>query len=317
MTEQLLYLGDDPHRFLAVYRPPERTARTAGRAAGAAVRLGRDRLAPGPRDWAAHLAAHGHPVIRLDLPGTGDSAGGPADPGRRRRGRPPSGRRPPGSAPRRPSQTVVGIGIGLGGLLVYEAAARGELDHIVLWATPGRGRTLVRELSAFSALETARIVESGSPEPPPLPEQMLAPGGFVLSAETVAALSAVDLATRPLAAGDAGAAPRPRRDQARCRAAGSGDGAGASLTVASGEGLLRDARGAGPVTHAGRGVRHGAGLARRDYRGSAARSGRRRGRPARAGAAARRLQRAAAHGSCSRRPPGRHLGRSRRASGSP
>ena len=37
----------------------------------------------------------------------------------------------------------------------------------------------MRELSAFATLETARIVESGSPEPPPLPERMLAPGGFV------------------------------------------------------------------------------------------------------------------------------------------
>src|ERR1700678_1378655 len=33
------------------------------------------------RDWAELLAARGYPTLRLDLPGSGDSAGGPADPG--------------------------------------------------------------------------------------------------------------------------------------------------------------------------------------------------------------------------------------------
>ena len=237
MTEQLLYLGDDPHRFLAVYRPP---SEPHGRPAVLlAPPFGWDEIAShrALRDWAAHLAAHGHPVIRLDLPGTGDSAGGPADPGTPATWQAAVGQAAAWVRAEAAVQTVVGIGIGVGGLLVYEAAARGEVDHLVLWATPGRGRTLVRELSAFSALETARIVESGSPEPPPLPEQMLAPGGFVLSAETVAALSAVDLATRPLA-------PETRvllldRDGIKPDAAlqAAVTDAGASLTVASGKGF--------------------------------------------------------------------------------
>ena len=237
MTEQLLYLGDDPHRFFAVYRPPREPQ---GRPAVLlAPPFGWDEIAShrALRDWAAHLAAHGHPVIRLDLPGTGDSAGGPADPGTPATWQAAVGRAAAWVRAEAAVQTVVGIGIGVGGLLVYEAAARGEIDHLVLWATAGRGRTLVRELSAFSALETARIVESGSPEPPPLPGQMLAPGGFVLSSETVAALSAVDLATRPLA-------PETRvllldRDGIKPDAAlqGAVTGAGASLTVASGKGF--------------------------------------------------------------------------------
>ena len=34
--------------------------------------------------WAEHLAAAGHPVLRIDLPGVGDSAGSPRGPTRRR-----------------------------------------------------------------------------------------------------------------------------------------------------------------------------------------------------------------------------------------
>ncbi|MEN3271393.1 MAG: hypothetical protein V7636_154, partial [Actinomycetota bacterium] len=34
----------------------------------------------GRRAWAMFMADEGYPVLRLDLPGTGDSAGGPTDP---------------------------------------------------------------------------------------------------------------------------------------------------------------------------------------------------------------------------------------------
>ena len=34
------------------------------------------------RAWAEHLAERGHPTLRIDFPGSGDSAGSPADPGR-------------------------------------------------------------------------------------------------------------------------------------------------------------------------------------------------------------------------------------------
>ena len=108
------------------------------------------------------------------------------------------GRRPVAAVGGRCRERWPPIGIGLGGLLAYEAAASGAVDDVVLWATPGSGRSFVRELVAFSAHETARIVESGRTEPPPLPEGWLAPGGFLLSPETNADLRSLDLATRPL-----------------------------------------------------------------------------------------------------------------------
>ena len=237
MTGRLVYLGDAPGRFLAVYEAPREPR---GRPAVLlAPPFGWEEIASyrAMRDWAAHLAARGYPVLRLDLPGTGDSAGGPTDPGTLTAWQAAVGQAAGWLRTEAGVPTVVGVGVGVGGLLVYEAAARGELDHIALWATPSRGRTLVRELSAFSALETARIVESGSPAPPPLPERMLAPGGFVLSPETVADLSAVNLATRPLA-------PETRvllldRDGIKPDAAlqTAVTEAGAGLTVASGKGF--------------------------------------------------------------------------------
>ena len=237
MTDQVVYLGDASRRFLVVYQAPREPR---GRPAVVlAPPFGWEEIAAhrAVRDWAGQLAAHGYPVLRLDLPGTGDSAGEPTDPVTLTAWQAAVGEAAGWVRAEAAVPTVVGIGIGVGGLLVYEAAARGELDHIVLWATPSRGRTLVRELSAFSALETARIVESGSPEPPPLPERMLAPGGFVLSPETVVELSAVNLATRPLAAGthvlllDRDGIKPDVALQAAVTDAGAG------LTVASGKGF--------------------------------------------------------------------------------
>ncbi len=135
------------------------------------------------RDWAERLAAGGRTVLRYDLPGEGDSPGSPLDPGRV-----DAWIAATVAAARflRPAH-VTAVGIGLGGLLAQLAGA--EIDDLVLWAVPESGRALVRELRAFARFETAAIVAGGAPEPPP---GMLAPGGFVLSPETVEALSALE-----------------------------------------------------------------------------------------------------------------------------
>lgn len=198
MSERLYYLDAGGTQFLAAFHP------ATGAAAHTAVLFvppfGWEDIAShrSRRMWAEDLAAHGYPVLRIDLPGTGDSAGGPEQPGQwadwnsavtvaARRLRAEAG-----------TQVVTAIGIGLGALLAYEAAARGDVDDLVLWAAPARGRSFVRELAAFSALETARIVEAGAPDPLPLPEGFLAPGGFIVSPETLMDLAAVDLTEREL-----------------------------------------------------------------------------------------------------------------------
>jgi alpha-beta hydrolase superfamily lysophospholipase len=146
------------------------------------------------RDWAEHLAGEGRPALRLDLPGTGDSPGGPAGPdrvGRWTEAIADAARWLHGTAghPR-----VVGVGIGLGGILAACAAAAGApIEELVLWAVPSRGRRLVRELRAFGGMEDGPLAAAGIPDQPPLGPGSLAAGGYVMSAGTVAALEALDL----------------------------------------------------------------------------------------------------------------------------
>jgi pimeloyl-ACP methyl ester carboxylesterase len=153
-------------------------------------------------EWAYHLAGRGHPTLRIDLPGTGDSAGdlGTGD------------RLPAWTATvvagvdwlreREPGAGVTVIGIELGGLLSLLAVAQGaRVDDLVLWGTHARGRAWVRELRAMGSLEHARQRDAGAPEPPPLPDGAVSAGGFVLGAATRAALEAVDVAALDLRAG--------------------------------------------------------------------------------------------------------------------
>jgi alpha-beta hydrolase superfamily lysophospholipase len=151
------------------------------------------------RHWAQHLAANGHAALRIDLPGSGDSGGGPRDPERLQ-----SWTQALGDASQRlrsesGARRVVAIGIGLSGLLACRAVAEAApIDDLVLWGAPARGRTYLRELRAFSRLEASwSDAEPTSAEQPgpdaSLPEGFLAGGGFTISAETALALEALDL----------------------------------------------------------------------------------------------------------------------------
>src|SRR6478735_9275151 len=99
------------------------------------------------RDWAAHLAAGGYPALRIDLPGTGDSPGGPEDPDRLGAWTEAVSVAARWLAIASGATRIVGAGVGLGGLVAYRAASQGAwIDDFVLWAVPVRGETLVREL---------------------------------------------------------------------------------------------------------------------------------------------------------------------------
>jgi pimeloyl-ACP methyl ester carboxylesterase len=153
------------------------------------------------RAWAAQLAEAGFPVLRLTLPGCGDSGGGPRDPGRLAAWTSAVGTAARAVRAQTGARAVVAVGLGLGGIVACRGAAAGApIDGVVLWATPARGRELTRQLKAFARLEASQVFQ-GVPDPPPPAEGEMEVGGFLLGPETQAELGAVDLSGLKLAHG--------------------------------------------------------------------------------------------------------------------
>jgi dienelactone hydrolase len=151
------------------------------------------------RFWATRLAAAGYPALRVTLPGTGDSAGHPCDVGLTGAWVAAITATSAWLRDHAAAQRVVGVGIGIGGLIVSLAAAEGAaIDDLALWATPARGRAIVRQLSAFARLERSQIYD-GVSDPPP-PTDGLETGGFLMTEETLAEIAAIDLRTLTLPA---------------------------------------------------------------------------------------------------------------------
>jgi pimeloyl-ACP methyl ester carboxylesterase len=146
------------------------------------------------REWAKTLAASGHPTLRIDLPSTGDSSGDPHDLERLEAWTEALSMAAGWLRGGAGCSRVTAIGIGLGGLLSFRAAAAGApIDDLVLWSVPARGRTFVRQLRVLSQMETSRATGVEEESAQILPPGALASGGFVMSAETVTALEALDL----------------------------------------------------------------------------------------------------------------------------
>ncbi|HEX3689694.1 MAG TPA: alpha/beta fold hydrolase [Solirubrobacteraceae bacterium] len=153
------------------------------------------------REWARRLAGAGFPVLRLTLPGCGDSGGSPRDPGRLEAWTAAVTEAARAVRVQTGAAAVVAVGLGLGGMLACRAAEAGApIDGLVLWATPARGRDLTRQLKAFARLEASQVFE-GLPDPPPLSGGEMEVGGFLLSAETQAELGTVDLGALALPRG--------------------------------------------------------------------------------------------------------------------
>lgn len=144
------------------------------------------------RALALRLANAGHPTLRFDFPGTGNSAGSPRD----------------GDLLGAWSEAVAAaaewlrhehgggglavLGLGLGGLLALEAAAHGTaVDELALWAAPPTGAAFVKEVRKFARLQTwQKADEPAAAEQ--LPDGWVEASGFLLSPETLAALEQLD-----------------------------------------------------------------------------------------------------------------------------
>ncbi len=153
--------------------------------------------------WSQALAEAGHPTVRIDLPGTGDTDGSPRTPGRLDAWTDAVSMAARWLRDETGCGRIAAIGLGLGGLVAYVALVRdAEIDDLALWAVPARGRALVRELRAFSLLERAAadalepgpaLPDHSALEVPGADDGSLEVGGFVMTAETVEALERVDL----------------------------------------------------------------------------------------------------------------------------
>jgi pimeloyl-ACP methyl ester carboxylesterase len=148
------------------------------------------------RGWARDLAAAGHPTLRYQPPGAGDSSGVGVEQDvaswsgalvdlvallRQAAG----------------SRSVTVIGLGMGGLVALQAVADGAaVEDLVLWASPGRGRMLLRELRAFAAM-AAEPGETSPSVPQPLEAVTTGDGvlwvhGYPLSARAQEQLARLD-----------------------------------------------------------------------------------------------------------------------------
>jgi pimeloyl-ACP methyl ester carboxylesterase len=144
------------------------------------------------REWADALAQQGIATLRLDLPGTGDSYGYPTDHGRVDAWTGAIGEAAAWLRQETGCRRIVAIGIGVGGLLAYCATAQGAtIDDFVLWGAPGRGRTFIREMRTFARMEAGQRAKGESDDE--LPPGWLSVGGYVITAETSAALEALDV----------------------------------------------------------------------------------------------------------------------------
>lgn len=148
--------------------------------------------------WAEQLAAAGHSALRIDFPGAGDSAGSPRGPARLDAWVAAVSDAAGWLRAEAGVERIALIGLGLGGIAGHLAGGRGApIDDLVLWGLPARGKAYLRELRAFARFN--EIVTLGDePGEPVLPDGYLEVSGHVISAETVAALQAVDLAQVPL-----------------------------------------------------------------------------------------------------------------------
>lgn len=186
------------------------------------------------RAWAEALRAAGHPVLRFDLPGTGDSAGSPDDDDLV-----PRWVEAVGDAARflrdaTGMDRVAAVAVGLGGLLTLAAAEAGApIDEAVLWGTPASGRAAVRELRAFSRMAAARA--GGPSSASDAPEGVVVANGFLLTARSAAAVSELGVPAgvlrRALLLGRDGVAPDPALAAAADETeTGPGEGYGAFVT---------------------------------------------------------------------------------------
>jgi len=147
------------------------------------------------RFLAQSLSSQGFPVLRFDLPGTGDSSGGARDPGLWEAWIASIGDAADELRAASGVEDVIVIGVRLGAMVSVLAAARGaNIQDLILWGPSATGRAVLREMKALNQMERW---EYGYMEAPPAPPDAgMEAGGFILAPETQRALEELDLSSQ-------------------------------------------------------------------------------------------------------------------------
>ena len=141
---------------------------------------------------ATSLDGRGLPVLRLDFPGAGDSAGDARFDAWTAAVGHAAGRLRTAGAGR-----IALVGIGLGGAVALAAADRGlDVDALVLWEAPVTGRAWLRATAAYQRLVAVEH-RTSQPLAPSLEEGDTEAAGFLLTAALTADLAGLDLADVP------------------------------------------------------------------------------------------------------------------------
>ena len=147
------------------------------------------------RALALRLAAAGHPTVRFDLPGTGNSGGSPREENLLDAWLAAVAEMAAWTREETGAE-VAALGFGLGGLLALEAAARGAaIDQLALWAAPLSGAAFVKEVEKFARLQAWQ--KDGEGAAGGLEEGWTEVSGFLLGPETAAALKELQPAAPP------------------------------------------------------------------------------------------------------------------------
>lgn len=145
------------------------------------------------RALAQALAESGRPTLRFDWPSTGDSTGSDRDSALVARWVGAVAAAAEEVRGRTEARQVALVGVTIGATLAAVAATEGaDVSELVLWAPAVSGTAYLQEMRAFQRLVARRYPKTAHP-PPVLPAGDEEANGFLMSAETVHDLGAVNL----------------------------------------------------------------------------------------------------------------------------
>jgi pimeloyl-ACP methyl ester carboxylesterase len=197
-----LWFGPAPAQRFGWYHAPEGQGSAVGTGVVICPPLGYEDVCcyRAMRALAIRLSAAGFPVMRFEYHGTGDSTGDDAQPGRVPAWLESIGLAADALKAASGVTQVHLFGVRVGATLAAVAAAeRTDVASLVLWAPLPSGRAYVREMKMLRLSGEEEYAQAPAGVPPGRGEGDEEAGGFLVSAETLAALGALDLKALPRA----------------------------------------------------------------------------------------------------------------------